>query len=358
MRSKAQKAQERSKPNPRPGKKNEFKSNRSQYSGLELQALVSGPEKKLVEFCRNLILEKRITTRTEFNRFAPKMVKEHVRRNPELWKRVGIPNYHREIRANGLAAWKTYCEATLDGDIQTNATHMKKEASARKKPENPASGRSFGVQNHEPFKGVGHVSAEHVPIIPKEPEFASTPSGSPAPSYLFKKWKSANAEEKKTIKQRLYHAAVSGPVAEICAILDRGVPIDIRDDVGRPFFMFVAERGRAGLLKEILGYMGDVDRRDRKGETVLMACAECGHKECVQMLLKLKGKSKPDLNARNKKKQTAMMLAAWEGHLGIVRSLHNAGANLKLRDNSKRNAEDYARFEGHSDVVAYLRSHR
>lgn len=357
MCAKAQKIPDRSKPNPTQERKNKPRSPWSRYPPKEMEALVSGPEKKLVEFCRKLIVERKITTRTEFNRFAPKEVSRHIRRNPDFWEKVGLPKYHDEVKANGFAAWERHCEAALNGDLPVSRIPEKtlsapgKKAAPEKIPAgNPEEKKS--AQERSPESG------EQEFLEPKEPKVANRPSGTPIPLFLFRKWRHADAEEKELIKKRLFKVAVSGSVSEVCAMLGLGAPIDLKDELKRPFFMFVAEWGREDLLKEIVGYMGDVDRRDSKGDTVLMACAECGHHKCLQMLLNFKGKNKPDVNARNKKKQTAMMLAAWEGNLEEVKLLCEAGANPRLRDESKRNAEGYAGLEGHSSVVRYLRSRK
>ncbi|MCP4647832.1 MAG: ankyrin repeat domain-containing protein [bacterium] len=191
----------------------------------------------------------------------------------------------------------------------------------------------------------------HIPVLSK-PSLSNAP---PAP-FLSKQWNKTNAVERERFRKKLFKAAVSGSIEEVCNMLDNGIPPDIEDDVGTPFFMRVAERGRTALLKETISYVKSVDMRDSNKNTILMACAECGHTESVRMLLNLKGKNRPNLNARNRNNQTAMMLAAWEGNLDEVELLCEAGANHKLTDKYKNTAADYAKLEGHGKVEKYLRS--
>ena len=55
--------------------------------------------------------------------------------------------------------------------------------------------------------------------------------------------------------------------------------------------------------------------------------------------------------------QTALMGAAWEGNLGMVRRLVELGAEVPRKDRTRRKASavDYAELGGHRVIAAYLR---
>ncbi|MBD3398594.1 hypothetical protein GF412_05120 [Candidatus Micrarchaeota archaeon] len=325
-------------------------------SEVDIGRMIQGPREQLVGLCRELISKKKITTRTEFGRFAPKELKEHLRKNPDLWEEMGIPHYHQEVRRNGGSAWRAHCESTLGQKPAEHSPAPRKSAPLKK----PAAARGSTARSPNE-KNTPHTPSAFTPKSPSSPgnrpkaESGQKPAPrQPTAPAIFREWAQADAEGKRTIKKALFKAAVSGPVSSVCAMLEHGAPVGLKDEFGRPFFMFVAERGRISLLKELVKYMRNVDRRDSKGENMLMACAECGHLKCMRVLLKLKGKNKPALNARNKENRTAIMLAAWEGHLEAVKELHKAGANPRLRDKYRKNAKDYAELEGHRDVAEYL----
>ena len=83
-------------------------------------------------------------------------------------------------------------------------------------------------------------------------------------------------------------------------------------------FQRVAARGERRLIEWFVKKEGvKVDSRDRNGNTALIWAAFNGEDEGVGRLLMLNA----DSNAVNKFGQTALMVAAANGHLGTVRIL-------------------------------------
>jgi RNA polymerase primary sigma factor len=62
-----------------------------------------------------------------------------------------------------------------------------------------------------------------------------------------------------------------------------------------------------------------------------------------------------DLDARDEKGRTSLMLAALKGYIGICEQLINSGANPLLKDDEDRNAFCIAEEYGHSNVMELLR---
>jgi len=62
-----------------------------------------------------------------------------------------------------------------------------------------------------------------------------------------------------------------------------------------------------------------------------------------------------DLDARDEKGRTSLMLAALKGYIGICELLVNSGADPLLQDDEDRNAIDIAEIYGHSNVMELLR---
>jgi uncharacterized protein len=71
----------------------------------------------------------------------------------------------------------------------------------------------------------------------------------------------------------------------------------------------------------------NVDARDRYGQTALMLAAHQGHREIVEILIA----SGADLNVTAKYNLSALMLAIVAGHTPIARLLARAGADLTLK---------------------------
>ncbi|WP_333873373.1 sigma-70 family RNA polymerase sigma factor [Methylobacter sp.] len=64
-----------------------------------------------------------------------------------------------------------------------------------------------------------------------------------------------------------------------------------------------------------------------------------------------------DLDARDEKGRTSLMLAASKGYVGICEQLINSGADPLLQDDEDRNAIDIAKEYGHSNVMELLRKY-
>ena len=97
----------------------------------------------------------------------------------------------------------------------------------------------------------------------------------------------------------------------------------------------------------------DVDACDKNDVTCLMYACSGGNFSCVEYLLN-KG---ADLSVKDRKRgKTALMYAADEGYLPCIECLLRNGAELHTRDQFSYTALKYARMNGHSAVVDYLKS--
>jgi ankyrin repeat protein len=63
-----------------------------------------------------------------------------------------------------------------------------------------------------------------------------------------------------------------------------------------------------------------------------------------------------EVNTRNEEGRTALMVAASDGHVNIVRALVLAGADINAIDDDQRNAVAYAAENDHAAVVRFLKS--
>ena len=102
----------------------------------------------------------------------------------------------------------------------------------------------------------------------------------------------------------------------------------------------------------------DVDSRDRYGQTALMLAAHEGHDAVVEMLI-AHGAA---LDVTAKWGLSALMLAIVAGHQGVARRLARAGADLTLTGTGGtpgfggKTAHDLARDRGMDELASELRA--
>jgi ankyrin repeat protein len=116
-------------------------------------------------------------------------------------------------------------------------------------------------------------------------------------------------------------------------------------------------RGSIEELQRLFEGGADIDGRDRHGQTALMLAAVQGHGPVAGWLVE-RGAA---LDHTAKYGLSALMLAVVGGHLDVVRRLADAGANLSLRGTgapgfAEKTALDLAIARGDPEMVEILRS--
>ena len=107
--------------------------------------------------------------------------------------------------------------------------------------------------------------------------------------------------------------------------------------------------GLGALLKGGL----DVDARDAKGNTLLMLASYHGKTEVVKLLLK----SGATVDLRNDKGQTPLGGVAFKGYVEIATLLLDAGAD-PVADQGGSTPADYATMFGRQEILVLLRERR
>jgi uncharacterized protein len=107
---------------------------------------------------------------------------------------------------------------------------------------------------------------------------------------------------------------------------------------------------REDRTEKVIDYLRqgmDPDTSDAAGTTLLMTAAANGNVRLVESLLRLRA----NILKNNKYGESALALAALNGHKEVVRILVDAGARINA---SGWGALHYAVFNGHADIVRYL----
>jgi len=112
-------------------------------------------------------------------------------------------------------------------------------------------------------------------------------------------------------------------------------------------FVFAVANDRAPMVKALLDRGMDPNTVDPKGEPALVVAARAGYSATIDVLLA----GRADVNARSGFGDTALMMAALNGHDDIVRKLRARGGVLEGRGWTPL---IYAATGGHDKIVTYL----
>jgi ankyrin repeat protein len=117
-----------------------------------------------------------------------------------------------------------------------------------------------------------------------------------------------------------------------------------------------ASRGDVATLERLLAAGTDINARDAHGQTALMLAALEGHERTVAFLAD-RGAS---LDQTAEYHLTALMLAVIRGHRWVAQSLVNAGADVTIRGSGApgfegKTALELAAVRGYDNLVEILR---
>jgi ankyrin repeat protein len=135
----------------------------------------------------------------------------------------------------------------------------------------------------------------------------------------------------------IFGAAMDGRVDMVRAYLDKGAPVNAKDEDGHTLLMYAALFGRSEVVKLLVERGADVSPKDKDGDTVLMYAVKKGDPETVRLLL---GKH-PDLNAKdNNTGLTALGFAEKGGSIEVIRLLKAAGVKTSFAGQLSNELQD------------------
>jgi hypothetical protein len=185
------------------------------------------------------------------------------------------------------------------------------------------------------------------------------------------------------LDEALVLASMNGSDSTIPMLLDRGADIHALVPMGGVQITPLHGAAWAGwprTAKLLLDRGADVNRRDPvhnsappgwasicQRQSVLDVFRECEPTYdlpnavefgCVERARELLGNGDPDQALGHGERGVLLRLAAWEGHLNIVRLLLEHGADPALASADGRTALFYAEEQGRDEVAALIRSHQ
>jgi ankyrin repeat protein len=115
----------------------------------------------------------------------------------------------------------------------------------------------------------------------------------------------------------------------------------------------LARKGDTAGLAALLKDGQEVDARDAKGNTLLMLAGYHGRTEAVKLLLK----TGATVDLRNDKGQTPLGGVAFKGYAEIATLLLDAGAD-PVADQGGSTPADFATLAGKTEILALLQARR
>jgi ankyrin repeat protein len=269
-----------------------------------------------------------------------------------------------------LAAWYAEIEArmtAITGDLAQALYDSLAEISASPwfADELPAlARRDHDARALHTAAGLGDVAevarllAAGVPVDRRHPGFTGLPTPLIAASFrghtavVFALLTAGASVTATNIQQRTaLHLAADQNHADVVALLcQSGAPIGAVDHVQHTALHVAAWQDHLASVRALLRAGAPLATRDINGDTALAIAATEPVPEVIRALLA----AGADLEDPNDHGQPPLMRAAMAGQPGNVALLLAAGADRSRRDRNRRTALDWARAEGHADVVALL----
>ncbi|KAK7475564.1 hypothetical protein BaRGS_00033197 [Batillaria attramentaria] len=117
----------------------------------------------------------------------------------------------------------------------------------------------------------------------------------------------------------LHYACASGDLLTVDILLKHGANVQLKDKMGRTALHWASLNGHSVVATNLLGHGAGVNVVDAFGDRPLHLACICGKTDTCIMLLN----NGADIRARNKKTQTALALAALNGHCVLVSTLEH-----------------------------------
>jgi ankyrin repeat protein len=147
----------------------------------------------------------------------------------------------------------------------------------------------------------------------------------------------------------LWHGANQAQLAAVRQLAAVS-PLDAADDGGTTALAAAAARGDEAVLEALLAAGADPTLASHNGNTALHVAAASAHAGSVALLA---GRV-PSLDAVNRHRDTALILAARSRCAECVRTLLAAGASPRLRNSDSLTAADVARLSGNETLAGLL----
>ena len=126
--------------------------------------------------------------------------------------------------------------------------------------------------------------------------------------------------------------------------------IDTKNKDGQTMLMEAIRSGNLKRVEALIQMGADLDVRNKEGQTALMLAIKAGDLQMLDMLVR----NGADLDIKNKEGQTALMEAIRSGNSRMVETLISRGADLDVRNKDGQTALMEAVRTGNAKMVQFL----
>jgi len=182
------------------------------------------------------------------------------------------------------------------------------------------------------------------------------------------------------VYEEILDAAERADTRKVVDLLQRGMDINTADPAGNTLLMIAARNNNIELVRFLSANRAGVNRRNRFGDTAILLAAIRGHLEASKLLMESGALIDPggwnvlhyasfaesdevlrwalglglDLNRKAPNGMTALMLAARQGKLEMVKALADAGADRSIVDGDGLDAAGLAQKAGFTETADFL----
>ena len=140
------------------------------------------------------------------------------------------------------------------------------------------------------------------------------------------------------LAHEVFELARRGDANMLAAVIEKGVPPNLRNDKGDSLVMLAAYHGHEDAVRKLLEQGADPNLRNNNGQTPIAGAAFKGFKSIIEILLD----HGADVEGASPDGRTALMVAAMFNRMDIVDLLISRGANPQARDAGGNSAADAA----------------
>lgn len=139
----------------------------------------------------------------------------------------------------------------------------------------------------------------------------------------------------------------------VALLLEKGADLSFKNQEGQDALALAIKHGHTHIIQILSHYQASNENR-QEGETLLMSAARCGHEEIVSFFLTMTKDDQIDM--QNQEGNTALLLAAQNGHYNTVLLLLAKGADLEIQNKKGETALFVAAVRGYKDLVTLFLS--
>jgi len=177
---------------------------------------------------------------------------------------------------------------------------------------NPAAVTKVASETTGPNGGIAHSSGERLSQLLKK---------------LFETHVSGDVNEE------LVKAAANGDVQKVEEVLGRSDAPSVNGVfAGHTALQAASQNGHLDVIQLLIRYNCDFEIEDKDGDRAIHHAAFGDEPAVIDLLVRGGASGGADINARNKRRQTALHVGVNKGHQGVVKVLLELGAHASLQD--------------------------